>query len=96
MVFEGRTPFELISHHARTPATPPSARTELPIPPALDRLILSCLAKDRADRPQTARELAARLAELSVGPAWTEARAREWWDRHRPNAAGTESAEAPD
>jgi serine/threonine-protein kinase len=84
LVFDGRTPLELISHHARTPPTPPSARTELPIPPALDRLILSCLAKEPAERPQTARDLAARLGEVDGGAAWSDARAREWWDRHQP------------
>jgi serine/threonine-protein kinase len=84
LVFEGRTPLELISHHVHTSPVPPSARTELPIPPALDRLILACLAKDPAARPQTARELATRLAEVDGGAAWSETRAREWWDRHQP------------
>ena len=43
-----------------TPPTPPSARSEMPIPRGLDRLILSCLAKDPAERPQSARELSRR------------------------------------
>jgi hypothetical protein len=38
-----------------------------------------CLAKDPADRPQTARELSLRLAEAQCGEAWNEDRAREWW-----------------
>ena len=38
-----------------TTPTPPSARTDRPIPPALDDLVLSCLAKDPAQRPQSAR-----------------------------------------
>ena len=42
----------LLLHHAHTPPTPPSARTELPIPAALDQLVMSCLAKDPAERPQ--------------------------------------------
>ena len=85
LVFDGQTPFDLISHHVRTPPTAPSTRTELPIPPALDALILSCLAKDPADRPPSARDLATRLGEVDGRPAWTEERARDWWDRHLRN-----------
>src|SRR5207249_4257263 len=53
LVFDAETPMALLLHHASTPPTPPSARTELSIPAALDQLILSCLAKDPAERPQS-------------------------------------------
>jgi len=82
-VFSGETPMALLMHHANTQPTPPSARTELPIPPALDALILDCLAKDRSARPQTARELSRRLADISAGE-WTDDRARDWWAVHLP------------
>jgi hypothetical protein len=59
------TSMGLLMHHVHTPALPQSARSELPIPAALDRLVLSCLAKDLADRPQSAKELSLRLAEVS-------------------------------
>ena len=36
---------------------PPSQRTELPIPPEVDALVLACLEKDPPDRPQNAEEL---------------------------------------
>src|SRR5262249_39913819 len=48
LVFEGKSSLEVLMHHARTPPAPPSQRTELPVPPSLDRLILSCLEKDPA------------------------------------------------
>ena len=54
LVFSGDTPMALVVHHAHTPPAPPSTRTELPIPPALDALVLACLAKDPAERPQSA------------------------------------------
>jgi eukaryotic-like serine/threonine-protein kinase len=48
----------LFMHHVHTTPIPPSARAELPIPAALDGLVMACLAKDPAQRPQTAMELA--------------------------------------
>jgi serine/threonine protein kinase len=71
-------------HHAHTPAAAPSTRTELPIPPALDQLVLSCLAKDPSERPQSARDLSRQLALVMSGDDWTQDHAREWWARHQP------------
>jgi hypothetical protein len=84
LVFTGKTSMELLVHHAHTPAVAPSTRTELPIPPALDQLVLSCLAKDPAERPQSARDLSRQLALVMSGDDWTQDHAREWWARHQP------------
>ena len=74
----------LVHHHASSAPSAPSTRTELPIPEALDRLVLACLEKDRDRRPQSARELSRRLAEAAGPGAWTEEDARGWWSRHHP------------
>jgi len=87
LVFTAKTPAAVLLHHAETPPTPPSACTELPIPVALDELVLACLAKDPADRPQSARELSRRLAGVQGVSAWTQDRARDWWRAHRPDTA---------
>jgi len=84
LVFTAETAMALLLHHAQTPPIPPSVRTELPIPEGLDRLVLSCLAKDPAERPQSARELSLRLAAVECASAWTEERIRDWWARHQP------------
>jgi serine/threonine-protein kinase len=86
-VFTADTPLALLLHHAQTPPTPPSTRTTAPIPSALDDLVLCCLAKDPAARPQTARELSRRLARVEGANDWTEDRAREWWASQQPAAS---------
>jgi serine/threonine-protein kinase len=85
-VFTAETPMGLLLKHAQAPPAPPSSRTGRSIPPALDDLVLSCLAKDPAQRPQSARELSLRLAEVEGASAWTQDRAREWWATHHPPA----------
>jgi serine/threonine-protein kinase len=84
-VFTADGPIGMIMHHTQTSPAPPSARVELPIPLALDALVLSCLAKAPADRPQTARELSRRLAAIDLQDAWTDELARSWWDAHVPS-----------
>jgi serine/threonine-protein kinase len=88
LVFTADTSMGLLMHHIHTPPVPPSSRSEVPIPPALDQLVLSCLAKDPADRPQSARELSLRLSEVEGAAGWTQDRARDWWVTHRPAGEG--------
>lgn len=83
-VFDAPTPFALFTHHTRSTPVPPSSRSELLIPPALDRLVLACLEKDPAARPQSARELARRLTEIDEEPGWSQEQAKEWWGRVKP------------
>ena len=87
LVFKGDTPMQLFLQHAQAIPKPPSTRTELPIPNELDAIVLACLAKDPADRPQSARELARRLAEVPLKEEWTPELARTWWDAHQPVVA---------
>ena len=87
LVFTADTSMGLLMHHIHTAPTPPSARSELPIPAALDHLVLWCLAKDPARRPQSARELSLRLNELDGAADWTRERARDWWATHQPAGA---------
>ena len=79
LVFTAENPIALLMRHANAPPEPPSSRSAGPIPRALDDLVLACLAKDPDQRPQSARELALRLAEVDGLREWTQERAREWW-----------------
>jgi eukaryotic-like serine/threonine-protein kinase len=95
LVFKGDTPMQLFLQHAQAIPKPPSTRTELPIPNELDAIVLACLAKDPADRPQSARELARRLAEVPLKEEWTPELARTWWDAHQPVVASVSRSFEP-
>jgi eukaryotic-like serine/threonine-protein kinase len=84
LVFTADTPMKLLMAHAHSAPEPPSAKTELPIPVELDALVLSCLAKDRENRPASARTLLERLQAVKLETAWTDERARGWWRTHLP------------
>ncbi len=84
----GRPPFgdspavEVMSGHLYRPPLP--VRQLMPergVPQALEALVLACLSKARAQRPATARELAARLRETVAAP--------------KPGAAPTPERPAP-
>lgn len=92
-VFAGRTAMETMVQHAQSVPVAPSTRTEMDVPPALDHFILSRLAKNPDDRPDSADALAEALASIPTRDSWTTARAREWWDRHHPAHAANRAIE---
>jgi len=84
LVFDATTPMGMVLAHSQAQPTPPSQRTELPIPPDLERLVLDLLAKDPEARPSTAGEVARRLDAVPLAEPWTQARAERWWRAHLP------------
>ena len=76
--FSGNSIVEVCLKHVNTPVELPSLRRGERISPDLEALLLSCLAKDRAQRPASAADLVGRLATCPV-TAWTVADARAWW-----------------
>jgi eukaryotic-like serine/threonine-protein kinase len=82
LVFEADTPMKMFLEHLQTTPIPPSQRTEMPIPRELDRIVMSCLAKDPSLRPQNAEELLRLLRRVPVGDTWTHETARAWWQTH--------------
>jgi serine/threonine-protein kinase len=83
LVFEANSSFQVIAKHIQEAPIPPSQRTELQVDPALDRLVLSCLAKAPDDRPQSAAELDRELADIQTEP-WSQEEAQRWWRQHQP------------
>ncbi len=90
-LFQRTTVELLVQDHISTPPPAPSTLAPRPVPPALDALILACLAKEPDGRPRDARELRRALQHIPVpdGQRWDEESARAWWDRHHP-AGGVE------
>ncbi len=76
--FESDKPIKVIFAHAHDAVVPPSAR-RAEIPADLERVILRCLAKDPADRFQTAVELEEALAACQSADGWNRTLAAEWW-----------------
>jgi hypothetical protein len=91
-VFTGKSVMATILAQVNEQPPPPSARSELRIPPALDEIILECLAKDPAARPASAVELGRRLAAAVPDDAWTPEKAHAWWELHYVSLRLGESA----
>ena len=79
LVFEARhTACKMMLEHAMETPVPPSERAAIAVPPALERVILACLAKEPEDRPQSALALSQWLASIAE-VAWSEQDAADWW-----------------
>jgi len=85
LVFTADSPMKMAIAHVTETPIPPSARSAVPIPRDLEAIILSALAKDPADRPQSAIEMSRMLTASSVGD-WDDETARNWWLDHDPGS----------
>jgi serine/threonine-protein kinase len=77
--FQGGTTLKVMLAHVQEPV-PPLANAPADLESALRR----CLAKVPADRFPNAGSLDEALAGCACAGEWTEARARAWWQEHRP------------
>lgn len=89
----GATPFkakdtaEMLNAQVRKPV--PDLNLALRnCPTALAEIIAKCMAKDPADRPQSALVLWRDLGEITLPERWSTSRARAWWDQHIPPDRG--------
>ncbi|HJL14205.1 MAG TPA: serine/threonine-protein kinase [Sandaracinaceae bacterium LLY-WYZ-13_1] len=79
-------PMQQILAHVQQAPEPPSAHAP-GIDPALDALVLACLAKDPADRPSDASAVERALRDTRLAERWTEADAAAWWASVRSSKA---------
>jgi eukaryotic-like serine/threonine-protein kinase len=89
---------EICMKHVREAPEPPSARLGRPVSPALEQLILRCLAKGRAERPGDAGALLRDLEKCPVTGRWSADDAAAWWDSYtkspRPTAPAAPTSPA--
>jgi len=89
LVFEETNSTAMALAHVQKQPVPPSLRTELPVPPCLDEIILKCLEKKPDDRPVSASALRRMLEACTDIEPWTHETAHQWWLEHLPeNLAG--------
>jgi serine/threonine-protein kinase len=94
LVFEDPNPTTMALKHVQAIPEPPSRRTEIPIPPDLEAIIMQCLAKKPEDRPATATDVARALAACQTS-GWTDETAAAWWDRNLPATSSLRSFAQP-
>ena len=95
LVFEAESALRMLIQHIQAEPVPPSQRADQAVPPALERLIMRCLEKDPARRPSSADEIVAELDGVELDGAWSQQRAREWWESHVAPAAVPTLTERP-
>lgn len=88
LVFEADTPMKMFIQHLQSSPMPPSQRTELPIPPEVDALVLRCLEKDPSRRPQNAEELLHLIDRCRMRTPWNDQSAKAWWQQHLSDLTG--------
>jgi serine/threonine protein kinase len=85
-VFDGKSVVEVCSQHLHQQPLPLTARG-VTLPPELSQLVLACLHKDPARRPQSAAELRQQLEACPV-EAWDSQSALAWWRKRGPKLEG--------
>jgi serine/threonine-protein kinase len=90
LVFEADSSMKMLMQHLHAQPTRPSERSELPIPRELDDLVLACLHKDPALRPQNAGELLNMAYGCRCVDTWGQDEARQWWQTHLPHLTGAQ------
>jgi eukaryotic-like serine/threonine-protein kinase len=85
LVFDAATAAGLLVAHAHETPRRPSQLGARGVPNDLDQLVIDCLAKDPAARPQSVDAVAARLAAIPLDARWTPSAAANWWAKNRPS-----------
>lgn len=66
-MFTARNPVGVLKQHlSSTPPAPSTKRPQVYIPPSVDQLVLSCVAKDPQQRPLTAEDLRAEMLHIAA------------------------------
>ncbi len=86
LVFEGENAIQVMLQHAQAEPRRPSQRVDRAIPVALEDLVMQCLEKDPARRPESAEVVSHRLDAVPLPSVWSEEQAEQWWATYQPRA----------
>jgi serine/threonine protein kinase len=78
-VFTGLSASDVCMLHMNATPRLPSARIGRPVSSDLESLLMRCLAKSPADRPNDASDVLRRLDKCTMSKLWTPDDARRWW-----------------
>ena len=73
---------DLCQQHVDAIPVSPSVRSGRSVSEDLEYAIMACLEKNRAKRPQTARDLSNLLHRIAASDQWTIQDADAWWSRY--------------
>ncbi|MGC4089003.1 MAG: protein kinase [Polyangiaceae bacterium] len=98
LLFEKGNAMQLLLAHISEVPTSISAERDR-VSAALGEVIMTCVAKAPADRPQSARELLQLLSEvereLPASERWTDEQAQAWWQKYQPVRRSSQPGAAP-
>jgi serine/threonine-protein kinase len=86
-VFSGETSLNTMMMQVSVTPEPPSHRSGRAFPPELEALVLACLAKEPAARPQSVDEMVGSLDAVPLAGRWDQVEANRWWASVRPGNA---------
>ena len=89
-VFAASSVVDVLDKHLHAKPESPSDVLGRPVSRDLETLILACLEKDRAKRPQSAGELLLALEAARFEGKWGQTEARLWWEDWRARHPGGE------
>jgi eukaryotic-like serine/threonine-protein kinase len=81
-VFPAKTRAEMLRMHASVVPEPPSLRGKREVPPVLEQIVMKCLQKNPAARPQSALEIADALEASGLVKSWPREAAQTFWEQH--------------
>ncbi len=82
-VFAGMSLGEVLLHQVRSMPEKPSVRLGRAVSSDLEEILMSCLAKNPAERPAGAEALEAALGKCTAAQSWSREQAGQWWHSHQ-------------
>ena len=94
-LFSGGDPVELAMQHVNAPVPGLATRGAAGVSSDLEQVLMRCLDKNPAKRPQSAMALDQELAACHSAGQWTNQDARQWWDEYLNPADATRMEPLP-